>query len=480
MTPGRIIAAIIGVVIAPAAIGLLVGGIALVVALAVNRDDGLFLTSTDYALQSDGYALVSDEIAIAPYPGDWWPSDAASVRITVVPQGETPIFIGIGPSDAVEGYLDGVAVSAVDRIGRDGDDVRYRESGTVAPAASPDSLDFWVASSTAAGRQNLDWDVERGAWSVVIMNADASGGVSVTAEFGVNIPALQWIGIAMIIAGVVFGGISAGLLVLAFASGRGGSTGQDFDAAPAIGTRTPFDTPYPVLLEARIDEPLSRWMWLVKWFLAIPHLVVLTFLGIFFFFLSIIAFFAILFTGRYPRGIFDFNVGVMRWAWRVQFYAFSVIATDRYPPFSLADDPDYPARLDVAYPEHLSRGLVLVKWWLLAIPHYIIVGFLTSGLVWWTTDTFGSGDGFLEIGGGLLGILSLIAVLILLFTARYPRPLFDLLVGFNRWVYRVIAYAALMRDEYPPFRLDLGGSEPHGPVPEAGIYDPNRPQTPPE
>lgn len=203
----------------------------------------------------------------------------------------------------------------------------------------------------------------------------------------------------------------------------------------------------PIRVEGRLDEPLNRWLWLVKWILVIPHLIVLLALWIAFVVLTIIAGFAILFTGRYPRGIFDFNLGVLRWSWRVAFYSYGVLGTDRYPPFTLGPVPDYPATLDVAYPEELSRGLVLVKWWLLAIPHYIIISIY-------------GGDIGPRINFSLIGILVLVAAVVLLFQARYPRDIFEFVMGLNRWIYRVIPYAALMRDEYPPFRLDQGGTEP--------------------
>ncbi len=214
---------------------------------------------------------------------------------------------------------------------------------------------------------------------------------------------------------------------------------------------------YPLKIEGKLDERLSRWMWLVKWFLAIPHFIVLALLWGAFAVATVIAGFSILFTGRYPRRLFDFNVGVLRWTWRVTFYA-CALATDRYPPFSLKPLADYPAEVSVEYPDHLSRGLVLVKWWLLAIPHYIIISIFGGGTTPWTWG-FGDNQDHAMIGGGLVGLLALIAGVILLVGNRYPKSIFDFIMGMERWTYRVISYAALMRDEYPPFRLDTGGAD---------------------
>ena len=227
---------------------------------------------------------------------------------------------------------------------------------------------------------------------------------------------------------------------------------------------------YSLQVEGQLESHLSRWLWLVKWVLLIPHLVALLFLGIAFVIGTIVAFFAILFTGRHPRGIFDFKVGVMRWGWRVAFYGYSALGTDRYPPFTLADVPDYPARLDIEYPQQLSRGLVLVKWWLLALPHYVIVSVFAGGALSFT----GTND---ELAWcGLISLLVVIAGVIMLFTGRYSTGIFDFVMGMNRWVNRVVAYAALMTDTYPPFRLDMGAEEPAqtatdavGPEPAAGL-----------
>jgi hypothetical protein len=217
----------------------------------------------------------------------------------------------------------------------------------------------------------------------------------------------------------------------------------------------------PLTLTGELDTRLSRWLWLVKMILGIPHFVVLVILWAAFIVVTVVAWFAILFTGRYPRALFDFNVGVMRWNWRVGFYVHSTLGTDRYPPFSLAKGGDYPAELDVAYPERLSRGLVFVKW-LLAIPHLIVVGLLVSVIMLYPIPALNELGGAAQLAGGysVLNLLVVIAGFFLLITGKHPASLFDFLMGINRWIYRTLTYVALMSDAYPPFRLDAGSTEP--------------------
>jgi Domain of unknown function (DUF4389) len=189
-----------------------------------------------------------------------------------------------------------------------------------------------------------------------------------------------------------------------------------------------------VRVRADFDSP-SRWLWLVKWcVLAAPHYPILIGLYVLYPPLTIVAGIAILFTGRYPRPIFDFNVGVLRWSWRVMNYRFPMNSTDKYPPFTLASRPDYPGDLEVDYPEQLIRPKVLVKSWLLALPQILMC---------WALEF-------------PLQVLTVIAAATLLRTGTIPRGMFDLLMGIVRWRYRVAVYVSLMRDEYPPFQLDMG------------------------
>jgi hypothetical protein len=183
---------------------------------------------------------------------------------------------------------------------------------------------------------------------------------------------------------------------------------------------------YPARLEIAYPAELNRWLPLVKWLLVIPHLVALFFVGIGAFFVAVYAFFAVLFTGRWPRGAFEYLVGTARWAFRV--VAYFHLMTDAYPPFSLADDPDYPLRLTVDYPEHIANWRPLVQW-LLAIPYIWI-----AGVLYWLT-----------------GVLTIVAFFTVLITKQIPRGVFELMVPGMRWSLRGNAYSCFMTDRYPPF-----------------------------
>jgi hypothetical protein len=212
-------------------------------------------------------------------------------------------------------------------------------------------------------------------------------------------------------------------------------------------------TAYPVRLEGELQPELNRGLWLVKWFLLIPHLIVLGFLWSAFVVLTVVAFVTQLRGGRYPRRIFDFNLGVLRWTWRVNFYGYGALGTDRYPPFTLGPALDYPAHLEIDYPDDQDTGQQLLSAWLAGIPQYVIASILGGGAgVAWAAEH--------SLFTGLIGALVLVAALSLAVDGQYPRSLFDYVIGLNRWVIRVVAYGALMTTAYPPFLLDKGEREP--------------------
>jgi hypothetical protein len=481
MRTSKVILLILGALAVLASLALLTGGAFGLWAHETQRDADGFYTSHEIAFVSTGHAVVSDGFDVTDL--DTWPADTdtfAEIRL----QGTSTdpakqLFIGIGPEDAVDSYLANAAYDEVTHVDLwKSDDVDYRPHPGGGTPGPPGEQAFWAASVEGPGEQTLDWKVTEGRWAIAVMNADGSPGVSVEMTLGGKIGWLIWATIGVLIGGAVLLAIGGFLIYLgartppsdvqrlpppppgpgvpvteAAAAGAlaGAPAGEAPEAVPA----------YPVEVEATLDEPLSRGLWLVKWILAIPHYIVLAFLWIAFVVMTIVAFFAILFTERYPRGIFEFNLGVLRWSWRVSYYTYSALGTDRYPPFTLGPEPDYPATFDVPYPERLSRWLVLVKWWLLAIPHYIVIaifnggwGFFGSGWGGWSWGATSWGDWEWSYSWpGLIGVLVLISAIVLLFTGRYPRDIYDFVLGMNRWSYRVIAYAALMRDEYPPFRL---------------------------
>ncbi len=186
---------------------------------------------------------------------------------------------------------------------------------------------------------------------------------------------------------------------------------------------------YEVRVEAERQDEYHRFLPLVKWLLAFPHYLVLIVLGIGALFAHLIAFFAVLFTGRYPRGLFDYVVGVMRWGWRVGAYVY--LLTDDYPPFTLDDDPSYPAQLEIDYPEHVDRWRPLVHW-LLIIPYYFVATILVYVAM----------------------IVAFIGIFVIMFTKELPEGMFKLILIPARWSFRAQAYAYFLVTRYPPFEWD--------------------------
>jgi Domain of unknown function (DUF4389) len=454
--PGAVAALVGGSLLALVGAILVLSGIGLMVAHAVLRDDDGYFTSPTERFSTPTYALTAEEIKLGEIEngtGNWAVDNlAGTVRLHAELASGAPVFVGIARERDLDAFLAGVAHDRVTDL-NDGDFRYDRARGARAPA-EPARQRFWAASASGPGEQVAQWKVKEGRWAVVVMRADARRGVAADASMGAKVGWLIWLGLALLAAGALALGGGAALIIGAShhaesgggeaAALAGAPAAAEQDATEAEATAAAAGPAHPATIEARLDEPLSPWLWLVKWFLAIPHFIVLALLWIAFVVITVVALFAILFTGRYPRALFDFGVGVLRWTWRVEYYATGAIATDSYPPFSLASDPSYPADLDIPYPERLSRGKALVKW-LLAVPHLAIVAAFLGGGWWWSE---GAGP------PGVLTVLVLVAGFVLLFTRRYPRDVFTLVVGINRWVLRVVAYVALMRDEYPPFRLD--------------------------
>lgn len=188
----------------------------------------------------------------------------------------------------------------------------------------------------------------------------------------------------------------------------------------------PPSAPYPVVTEFDRQDEYHRLLPIVKGLLLIPHWFVLFFIYIGAFFAIVAAWFAVLFTGKYPAGIHSFLTGTYRWTTRATSYAF--LMTDRYPPFSFDDDDGYPTRFDIAYTEQIARWRPLVHW-LLVIPYAIVASVLMT----------------------LAYVVTIIAFFAILFTKNFPEGMFDFNVVAMRWQNRSAAYYLWMTEKYPPF-----------------------------
>ncbi|MDI9927198.1 DUF4389 domain-containing protein [Rhodococcus cerastii] len=466
MGTNRVFALVIGCVVSLVAFAVLGVGVLLFFGYVAQDDEGRISLPTA-PLTTASSALVSEDVSLVDSI-DPQVSDRVTVSVRVASSDPArEVLIGIAPTADVRDYLRGVAHTVVTDVEFFPFRAGYDNVTGSDTAASPLDQPWWFDRASGTGTTELEWRPQGGSWTMVVMNADGSAGVDVDVRAGVRVQSLGPVAASVLAASALLLVLGVGAIVFG-ASGLGRRT-----ASETAAESKPLDEPdtllsateqsrYPVVLTGTRPESLSRGLWLVKWILAVPHYIVLVFLLAGFFVTTFVAGLAILFTGRYPRGLFDFNVGVLRWVWRVQFYSYSALGTDRYPPFTL-HRTDHPADLVVDYPEKLSRGKVLVKWWLLAIPHYLVLSLLAGGWYAGFRIAGNGGDagvtGQPYIFGSVLGVLVLIAGITLLFTGRYPRGLFDLVLGINRWVFRVAAYAALMTDEYPPFRLDQGPDE---------------------
>jgi hypothetical protein len=457
--PVRSVALIIlGSIAGVIGLAVLAGGGGLLWADQTQRDSAGYFTGSAHRIASESFAVTHEGVDVQHLPA--FLDDGKLVRISIDARSETgrPLFIGVARERDVETYLANVAHSNLRDYNVATSDEEYDSVDGTARPTPPASEHIWVASTMKS--EPLTWRLREGNWSVVLMNADGSKGVAADVKLGANVGYLGRLTAALLAFGAVLLGLAVFLIVRG-GRGRGGeeAVASASPAAESVRSAGALAGSYPAALAARLDEPLSRWLWLVKWLLAIPHLIVLALLWFAFVVVSVVAWFAVVITGRYPRTIFDFNLGVLRWTWRVTYYGYGALGTDRYPPFSLDQEPDYPATLDVAYPRAQSRLSAFGRL-VLAFPHLLIIGVFVSGGAY--SIDHASSWHFTSPWSGLIGLLVLIAGFALLFTGRYPRGLFQLVVGLNRWVLRVIAYAALMTDEYPPFRFDGGGDEPQG------------------
>jgi hypothetical protein len=201
-TAGRIALVVVGTIAGLLALGFLVGGCALVVVDQTQRDDDGFVMSPTQDFSTPTYAIVSESADIDTEGGER-ALDTFLGTVRIRSESDRPVFVGIGPAADVTRYLGGVERDEVDDLDNTGDP-EYRKRSGGAPAGSPGDETFWVASAAGSGERTLEWEPEDGDWQAVVMNEDASRGVSSDLSIGAELDSILWIGIGLLVAGALF------------------------------------------------------------------------------------------------------------------------------------------------------------------------------------------------------------------------------------------------------------------------------------
>ncbi len=460
-TVGRILLVILGSLVALIAAGLLVAGGAILWADLTQRDDDGYLTTPTGLLETESYAITSESIDLfeTDTSGDWVLSENFLGRVRITGEStRTDVFIGIAETDDVEAYLDGVEHAEVRDVDFDPFEVRYRLFAGGEPPGPPGEQTFWAASASGSGKQTVTWKAESGEWTVVLMNADASDGVAADVSVGAKVSFLLWLAIGLLIAGVLV--LAVGVLLIVV--GARGATSGPAPAPAALPAAAGRPTVYPVALRGELDPQLGRWLWLVKWLLAIPHYIVLAFLWIAFWVLSDRRVLRDPLHGPLPAR--DLRLQRRRAALDVARRLLLVLgAGDRPLPALHAGRrrglPGLAPRRLPGAPLALAAARQVAPRDPAPDPGRDLRRRLGLGLGHGPatrSGASGSPDSSASSSSSRLSSCSS--------PEAIPRSLFDFALGLDRWVFRVAAYVSLMRDEYPPFRLDMGPGEPTEPA----------------
>jgi hypothetical protein len=216
VSAGRVLLIVLGSIGVLFGLAVMAGGGFLLWADRTQRDDGYVTTPTE-RFATPTYALTRSRLEVDTEGAGWVLNDSwfGKVRIRGDSPGQRTLFMGIGPEVAVARYLGNVAHASVQDIDFDPFRAEYLPIPGGAPQGPPTEQDFWAASASGVGTQTLTWKVREGDWSVVLMNADGSRGVTADIDLGAKLSFLLWVAIGLLIGGVLVVGGSTALIVLA-------------------------------------------------------------------------------------------------------------------------------------------------------------------------------------------------------------------------------------------------------------------------